>query len=384
VLVDFCRECRGFLCAPATLARLLGGVDAPRGRPRAVALDGGRPCPVCGAAAFEVFEESMGGTAYEACSACGAHFLDGSTLTAWKRRTVEGRKSRPVAATHGAAARSSSVPAEPAAVDRNAGHAPSADAERAFWMSTRLPFDHPTINRVAIPIAFTIAVLLYIVPFTRLLMFPVVLAFHELGHALFAWLGSRAALPLPFGFTFVREDPSTVTYLCFTFLLGVSVHYAYRQRRLFPIVVVGCLFVLQVLLTFVVSEATSTMWFVFFGAGGELVLSALVVVAFYYPGIDRLRWDFWRFVALVPAAFAFVHAFALWNGVSRGSERIPFGSFLGGEGTGDMERLVAEHGFTDHSLVSSYVALAYACLVVVVVHTGVQTLRTTRRAVARQ
>ncbi|HEY6880552.1 MAG TPA: hypothetical protein VI299_21155, partial [Polyangiales bacterium] len=104
----------------------------------------------------------------------------------------------------------------------------------------------------------------------------------------------------------------------------------------------------------------------------------LVLLAFYFPLPDRLRWDFFRFVALVPAAFSWFASVSLWRGVSRGTRSLPMGSLLG-DGTGDLERLIAEYGFSEASIVALYGRLALSTVVIVTVTYALFALRAGRK-----
>jgi hypothetical protein len=96
------------------------------------------------------------------------------------------------------------------------------------------------------------------------------------------------------------------------------------------------------------------------GIAGEFILPCVVLVAFFFPLPDRLRWDFFRFVLLLPAAGTWVASTRLWLDVSRGLRPLPMGSILGvtGDGSGDLDRLISEHGFSPASITHLYLSLA--------------------------
>jgi hypothetical protein len=115
-----------------------------------------------------------------------------------------------------------------------------------------------------------------------------------------------------------------------------------------------------VVLSLVVAPKTSLMLMLAGGIAGEFILSCLVMVAFFFPMPDKLRWDFFRFVVLLPATGTWVSSAQLWYDVSRGVRPLPMGSILGttGDGSGDLDRLIAGHGFTAASLTHGYLSLA--------------------------
>jgi hypothetical protein len=193
----------------------------------------------------------------------------------------------------------------------------------------------------------------------RLLLVPVRIQFHELGHALVAWLSSRFALPLPFGFTFWHEGQSATAALLALGLLGYLVYRSDREGSRFGVVVGLGLVLLWLWLSRGLSAERSLTWVIAGGCAGELVLSALTMVAFYFPLPDRLRWDFFRFVVLVPATAVWRAALWLWIDIARGRAALPTGTFVGiGETRGDLDRLLAEPGFDADRIVRLYLTLA--------------------------
>lgn len=242
----------------------------------------------------------------------------------------------------------------------------------------RVDFDNPWIELVALPAALLFVSLFAWSPIGRMLLMPFQIQFHELGHAFPAWLSSRAALPLPFGFTFWSEEPSRFTGLCMVFLIGVLFVRSLREGRRFAVVFALALFVAFVIMSGFVSVERSRFFILCGGLAGELVLTALVMVAFYFPFPDRMRWDFFRFVALVPAAGSWISAVSLWRGVARGTRSLPFGSLLG-DGTGDLERLMYEYAFSEHEIISFYGKLSLSTVVLIVTTYAVFALRAGRK-----
>jgi hypothetical protein len=215
-------------------------------------------------------------------------------------------------------------------------------------------FDQPWVDLLALPVALLGSLLLSQSWFGRLLLLPVQIQFHELGHAVVAWLSSRAALPLPFGFTFWSLERSLFTGSCVAFLLALFAWRAVHEQRRFGILLAACASLAFVGLSLLVSVERSHMLTLLGGQAGELVLTTLAIVGFYFRLPDKLRWDFFRFVVLGPAMGTWVSALALWLGVWRGTRALPMGSLLGSEGSGDLDRLIAEHGLTPAQLRTGY------------------------------
>lgn len=256
---------------------------------------------------------------------------------------------------------------------------------RTPLVGARLFVDAPWVDLLALPVAMLLGLLMRANPLGRLLAYPIQIQFHELGHALVAWLSSRAALPLPFGFTFWKLSRSTFTGMCVLFLLGVLAVAALRERHWFGLLLAttlaGLFGWLSVGLTTAESEATILAG----GIAGELTLTSALLCGFYFPLPDRLRWDFFRFLLLVPAATAWLESAALWRAVRHGTRPLPFGSIFGtpGDGSGDLDRLIAVHGWTPEGITALYSGIARVSGLAMLIVWAVYATRAVRRLRAR-
>ena len=236
-------------------------------------------------------------------------------------------------------------------------------------------FDHPWVDVLALPVALLASLVVGSTTLGSLLLLPFQIQFHELGHALVAWLSGRAALPLPFGFTFWKEERSLFVGGSVVFLLGLLLVYGLREKRPFGALLGALLSAAFVVLALLLSADRSRELILLGGLAGELVLTSLTMVTFYFPLPDRLRWDFFRFVLLVPACGCWLAALRLWLGVWRGTRALPMGSILGTDGSGDLDRLIAEYGHDPRSISSGYGELALWTLALVLVVYAVFALR---------
>ena len=239
-----------------------------------------------------------------------------------------------------------------------------AYAER-YAASATIPYDTPAANTYALPAALLVGLLAHFLGFSFLVWATLEMWFHELSHAIVAWLGGFIAVPLPFFTTVPREDRSVIVMLVVAGMIGAIAYEAGKRRRWALVGFAGALAVVQVLLTFVLNPAQSTQWWIFAGQGGAIVLPTLVLLAFY----QRIgwRWDLWRYPAALLAAVGFVQAMFVWVGVARGTAVMPHGSAMGQESEGDMERLVRTYGWTPESLARTYLLVGLACLASLVV-----------------
>jgi hypothetical protein len=142
-------------------------------------------------------------------------------------------------------------------------------------------------------------------------------------------------------------------------VLGWFLFHTYREKNRFMFGSVVLVALAWFVITFLVSPTRTLMWQILSGALGELVFAGFILVAFHFPGPDRLRWDFWRWVAAIPAAICFTHALMLWYGASSDVSQIPWGSAIGSESDGDMNRLVAQFGWTAPELARFYLNVGY-------------------------
>jgi hypothetical protein len=79
-----------------------------------------------------------------------------------------------------------------------------------------------------------------------------------------------------------------------------------------------------------------------------------LLAAFHFPLPDRLRWDFWRWPALLPGSVCFTHALLLWARAAGDASQLPWGAAIGDDSDGDINRLVRDFGWSAAALASFY------------------------------
>lgn len=389
VSVEFCRVCRGGFTSQDSLSELLGHAleGASQGPTTLGDMD---ECVRCGS---PVIRNEHPENTWFSCASCDGAWLEagemarlhatrqgvprpGGTAATATVSPLPG-SSRPPSVSPEVPP-SSQAPPVPAGRAMPGASAPLPNAEdESGFISSRIPYDLPLVQYFALPIAAVAGLLFGVVGLARPPVFFVQIWFHEVGHAVPAWLSSRAALPLPFGFTFWKEESSWFTAVCLLFLIGVFAYTSLRERRYYGVIASFVMFGCWAFFTLVLDPYEAIGWILFGGLAGELVLTTLAIVSFYYRAPDRMRWDFWRFIVLVPAMTAFVTSFAMWVRIHQGTQGLPMGSIIGapGDGTGDIERMLAGYAWTAETLTTAYRSIGTLCLLVIVTHYVVFAIR---------
>jgi hypothetical protein len=224
-------------------------------------------------------------------------------------------------------------------------------------------FTNPNLNLFAFPSLLILGTLSNFL-FKRLL-FGWQVWTHEVGHAIVAWLSGHQATPLPFGWTNVNPERSFIVYCCFLTLLGIIGWMGWKENKRTVMGITGGLAIVQFYMTWIMSQDTFDMLLSFGGLGGELYISAALIVAFYFPLPNRWRWDFWRYPVGILAASTFTDNLILWHSIKRGTADIPWGSLFGGEDDagGDMNRLSLDYDWSNNQIIQTYSALSIICLI---------------------
>lgn len=227
-------------------------------------------------------------------------------------------------------------------------------------------FNNRYSNGIIFPALLVIGMVLNAMPIANLLLRGIKIWIHEFGHAVVAWLAGRQAIPLPIGWTNVNPQRSFFVYLGVLILLGLLYWSGQREKKRWPMVLAVALALLQFAMTWLMSANTFDMLLAFGGIGGELYLSALLMVSFFFPMPDYWRWDLYRYPVVLGAAFTFWGQFWLWKAIRMGRASIPFGMMWGDAEHGDMNILVDRHQWEPGTLISTYNTIANLCFLAIV------------------
>jgi Zn-finger nucleic acid-binding protein len=358
VSVELCAHCRGLFLDRHEIRELVGQGSLSKATevvPVSLGEEMTVRCPKCVEPAMQplrVLGASDGVQSWQ-CRSCGGLWLGEGAFFALARAL---RQSSP----------------QPSAEPTPASSPPTLTT--AGLAHSRSRYDEGLENVIAVPSVLVLSALFCSTNLGRLLASLVGMPFHELGHAAASWLSSRIAIPLPF-FTLWYDEQSVLMGLVVVGALGWLMWHTHREKNWFMLCVAAGVLVAWAITTFVIPAPQTRMWQILAGGWGEILFGAFLLVAFYFPLPDRFRWDFWRWVALLPAALSLTHATSLWRTVAADVSQMPWGSAVGSDSDGDMNRLVQQFSWNANDLAEFYLRTAYLSWAIITVAFGVGAYR---------
>lgn len=227
-------------------------------------------------------------------------------------------------------------------------------------------FKNRYVLLLAFPVTICFAILFQSLGFTKVLLFPLQLWVHEVGHATVAWFSGRRALPLPFGWTNVLLERSLFVYFGMLLLFGLLFWAGWKEKKRSAMLFAVICAIVQFVMTWIQTADQFEMWLAFGGVGGEFYLSALMIAGFYFQLPNYWRWDFWRYPLIISGANTFWGAFSMWQDIQKGTRSIPWGSLLLGEDVGDMNTLSEAYNWSDKTIITTYSTLGNVCLMALI------------------
>lgn len=214
-------------------------------------------------------------------------------------------------------------------------------------------------NIIIAAVVFVVAGLLANVQLGRFLVeSAIAMQVHELGHALVSCLGGLIAVPIPMLTLVLGEERSVLFAIVVAAGLLWLLKTAWAENCRVFAVLCAMLLLLQGWLTLIVTRSALGFWVSFGGLGGECCVSALLIILYFHPLPRVLQWPKVRLVFLFIGASVLAVSLRRWMDASRDFEKVPWGSFFGGDG--DVESMIAG-GWTVNTLVKVYLRLSWAC-----------------------
>lgn len=214
--------------------------------------------------------------------------------------------------------------------------------------------DSRNIRSFALPSAFVLALLCLQ---TNLIYFFSYFSIwiHELGHAMMSWSFGIKATPLSFGtsgMTFSSsEERSYFVLICFIFLNLMTHSKAKRSKAYFLSLLIFPLMIISIFCFFFLSDEKMDEMIVAAGFGGEIIISLLMIISFYFrfPGAGIVY--YWlRWPVIFIGFFTLLKTSSNWIDVHKLNSLSPFGVNFSEDAImgvpGDLHRLMFDHNWS--------------------------------------
>jgi hypothetical protein len=175
---------------------------------------------------------------------------------------------------------------------------------------------------------------------------------HELGHAVMSWLSGIKATPINFGYfgmTFHSEpERSFFVFISFLFLMVFLITKSKVHNTPFVGWVASIFMISSCFFTWINPNFKNHELIIFSGFAGELVLSALLIVSFFYKLPSRFQWDnYFKWPFLYLGFFILMSSTGNWISAYQQQSLTPFGSNFSEETVagvpGDLFRLMEDY-----------------------------------------
>jgi Zn-finger nucleic acid-binding protein len=266
---------------------------------------------------------------------------------------------------------------EYAAIQKTRKKSPTPSIEDIHEDNFRLPYDDHWVNLLAVPCAFAMSALIEsFFPIIRFYLYGALLMpIHELGHAMTAWLCSRAAVPLPFVTLRLSYTRSVWIYVITNLILLFLANYSHHQKLRFPLLISQGFMFLSFWFTWVLSPTQQNMAITYGGEGGTWILGTLLACAFFHQ-VPVRQWALIRPVLLFCGAYGMVQRFFFFQEIRSGKRELPEIAAYGLDS--DFKVLNETYGWSLSEITDHFLKLGTICFCFVFLYSIFQWIRTRR------
>lgn len=181
---------------------------------------------------------------------------------------------------------------------------------------------------------------------------------HEFGHAFFAWMSGRMAMPL-IGITFVFEGKYPFIFAMMLAVSGFLSYLAWKEKLYFMLISFVSIFLGSIYL-YNLDDQKAQLMFIFGGCAAQILIPGWMILAAGFKSFKFFYMDFFKYFILPLGIVWFIQPTQMWTKARTDRTAIPYGSGMANDETGhqsgDINRLIAM-GWSEQKVVSNYFKL---------------------------
>jgi hypothetical protein len=203
--------------------------------------------------------------------------------------------------------------------------------------------------------------------FVNFILWHFQMGFHELGHAIAAWMTGQIAIPT-YAYT-VTFGPSEFFYAAFLFGLSFAAYYFRKENSYYLAGISGSLILISLILRVFTSHSAHLMIFSLGGFLGEIIISTILICGFYFHFPNKFRWDFFRYFFVLISFFVLFKSNHIWTRAQKSPGHLPMGGTIMSETEqSDTEKLLDSGYWTGKTLPAILVRTHKICFVLITLH----------------
>ena len=233
-----------------------------------------------------------------------------------------------------------------------------------------VPPQQAILSLGGLPLMALFAWFIHAVPVFQLLASMMTSWIHEFGHTLVLWCSSHFALPTVLVTVSLTSEKSIPVFIVIIFASVFGAYRLFLKKLYFLSLNLFVCALMTIYLTFIASNTRAEEWMIYSGIGAQFWLSTLFIISYYYRLPKKEGWGGLRFVLPTYGMVCFIETMIRFYHIRHGLDDLPMGSAMGGpdDSNGDLNRLIGEFGWTEKSILHSYLNLGSFCTYVLVTH----------------